>query len=295
MPSPEHEAFVEAVRAAPPAAGTLEESRANYDAMLSATPPPAEATIESIKIGDMDADWVSMPGAAQDKAVLYFHGGGYVIGSNVGYREFASRMSQACGAKVLVIDYRLAPEHPFPAAVEDATAAYQYILDSGIQASHIMIAGDSAGGGLTLATQVALRDKGVTLPSCAVSFSPWVDLEASGDSYQPGAIDDPMIDVEGLRTMGLQYAEADIRNPLAAPLYANLEGLPPQLIFVGTREMLLDDATRLADNARSAGVDTELVVEQDLVHVWPVFPGLPEGVKTLEHVSGFVSEHLAAG
>jgi epsilon-lactone hydrolase len=291
MPSQEHEALVAMVQSSPPAAGTVEESREGFDAMLTMNPIADDITIDSLNIEHMNVDWVSAPGCSDKRVVLYLHGGGYVIGSNTGYREFASRLARATQAKVLLINYRLAPENPFPAAVDDAVMAYRWLLGQGTASEHIMIAGDSAGGGLTLAALVALRDAGEPLPACATCFSPWVDLEGEGDSAKPGAVDDPMVAVEGLQDMARQYAGTDLRNPLAAPLHADLSGLPPLLVFVGTREILKDDAIRIVDNARAAGVDTSLTVGEGLIHVWQVFP-LPESAESLEQVSGFVDKHL---
>ena len=292
MPSQEHEAIVAMVHAAPPGSGSIEESRAGFDAMMSANQPPADAKIEEIMIGDMNADWVSVPQSDANRTVLYFHGGGYVIGNNVGYREFACRVARAACARVLLVNYRLAPENPFPAAVDDAVLAYDYLLDQGIAADRIMLAGDSAGGGLTLAALVALRDAGKPMPSCATCFSPWVDLEGTGESVEPGAIDDPMLGLEGLRDMGKHYAGHDIRNPLAAPLHADLSGLPPLLVFVGTREILLSDSTRIVDNAQAAGVSAQLHVGDGLIHVWQIFP-VPEAAQSLETMGEFIAAKIA--
>jgi len=291
MPSPEHEALVSMVQATPAGTPSLEESRAGFEAMLSMTPLPADLNVEELMIEHMRADWVSVPESKANRTVLYLHGGGYMIGSNVGYREFASRMARALQARVLVINYRLAPENPFPAAVDDAVMAYNWLIDQGVDTNQLVVAGDSAGGGLTLATLVALRDAGVPLPACATCFSPWVDLEATGNSAKPGVVDDPIINLDGLRGMTEAYAPNDKRNPLAAPLYADLTGLPPLLVFVGTREVLLDDATRIVDNARAAGVNTTLHIGEGLVHVWQVF-ALPESQQSLEQMSEFVTQHL---
>lgn len=291
MPSPEHEAIVAMVQSTPPGAGTVEESRQGFEAMMSMTPLPEDVSIEEVMIEHMNADWVSVPESDAGRTVLYLHGGGYVIGSNTGYREFAARMARAVRARVLVINYRLAPENPFPAAVDDAVMAYRWLVDQGVATERMLVAGDSAGGGLTLATLVALRDAGDTLPACATCFSPWVDLEGTGDSAKPGAIDDPMLSLEGLQGMTAAYAPNDSRNPLAAPLYADLSGLPPLLVFAGTREILLDDATRIVDNARAAGVDTTLNIGDGLIHVWQIFD-VPEAAQSLEQMSGFVAKHL---
>jgi len=291
MPSQEHEAVVEMVQASPPAAGTIEDSRAGFDAMLMMTPLPDDASVEEITIEQINADWVSVPESDENRVVLYLHGGGYVIGSNVGYREFASRMARTTRARVLLLNYRLAPENPFPAAVDDAVMAYRWLLSQGFAADRIMIAGDSAGGGLAVATLVALRDAGESLPACATCFSPWVDLTGSGDSAKPGAVDDPMVSADGLEDMSRSYAGDDLRNPLASPLYADLSSLPPMLVFVGTREILLNDATRIVDNAQAAGVDTALNVGEGLIHVWQLFP-VPESAESLAQVGEFAGKHL---
>jgi len=288
MPSSEHDALVEMIQSAPPGEGSLEESRANFDAMMAASPLPEDISVDTFNIGDMEVDWVRAPNSRDERVVLYLHGGGYVIGNNVGYRELASRVARAASARVLLIDYRLAPENPFPAAVDDATAAYRWLLNEGIDASQIAVAGDSAGGGLTLATLVALRDAGDPLPKCATCFSPWVDLEMSG------VIDDPMLTVDVLEGMAENYAGSDRRNPLVAPLHANLDGLPPLQIFVGTREILKDDAIRLVDNAGAAGVDTSLSVGEGLIHVWQLFGHVPESIASLEAVQVFMDKHLPA-
>lgn len=292
MPSQEHEALVEMIQSSPVVAETLEDSRAGYDAMLGMNPIADDANVDELKIEHMKADWVSVPESESDRAILYLHGGGYVIGSNVGYREFASRLARATRARVLVIDYRLAPENPFPAAVDDAVMAYRFMLGLGLSAENMMIAGDSAGGGLTLATLVALRDGGDPLPACATCLSPWVDLEGTGESAEPGAVDDPMVAPEGLHEMAGNYAAGDLRNPLVSPLHADLSGLPPLLVFVGTREILLSDATRIVDNAQAAGVSASLNVGEGLIHVWPVFP-MPEAAESLSQIGAFIDKHLA--
>ncbi len=291
MPSKEHEAVVAMVLATPPAAGSVQESRDGFEAMMAMTPLPDDASIEEINIEHMNADWVSVPESDDNRVILYLHGGGYVIGSNTGYREFATRMARATQSRLLLINYRLAPENPFPAAVDDAVMAYRWLIDQGISADRIMIAGDSAGGGLTLATLVSLRDGGDALPGCATCFSPWVDLEGTGDSTKEGVIDDPMLALDGLQEMGRQYAGGDLRNPLAAPLYADLSGLPPLLVFCGTREILMDDGIRIVDNARAVGVDTQLSVGEGLVHVWQIF-AVPEAAESLEEVGRFIAKHL---
>jgi epsilon-lactone hydrolase len=273
---------------------TLEEQRQGFEAVAQLFPLPDDVRVESLEIAQrFNADWVSVPESASDRVVLYLHGGGYVIGSNTTHRELAGRVARAAQARVLVINYRLAPEHPFPAAVEDATEAYRWLSKEGVAPERIAVAGDSAGGGLTLATLLALKQADDPLPACAVCLSPWIDLEGTGASAQPGAVDDPMITADGLRETARQYASNDIRNPLAAPLYGNYAGLPALLIQVGTREILLDDARRAADKARAARVDVTLEEEEGLIHVWQMFgPDMPEAAASVSRIGAFIRKHI---
>jgi acetyl esterase/lipase len=199
-------------------------------------------------------------------------------------------VSRAAAARVLLVDYRLAPEYPHPAAVQDATAAYRWLLAQGCKPGRLAIAGDSAGGGLTVATLVALRDAGTPLPAAGVCLSPWVDLEGVGESMRAKADLDPMVYHDGLLQMAALYLNGlDPRTPLAAPLYADLRGLPPLLIQVGTAETLLDDSVRLAARAREADVDVTLEPWDDMIHVFQAFAGvLPEGQQAVDRIGEFV-------
>ncbi len=295
MPSKELTQMIEMMAGGPVfGVGTIEEQRAGMEAMAGGSQLPDKVTINETRVGDLDAEWVAMPNSANGRVVLYLHGGGYVMGSRRTHRELASRIAREAAARVLVLEYRLAPEHPFPAAVEDATAAYRWLRKQGIAAGSIAIAGDSAGGGLTLATLLALRDAGDALPACAVCLSPWTDLEGTGASAQPGGADDPMIDAAALRDTGRTYAASAVRNPLAAPLHGNYKGLPPLLIQVGTREILLDDSTRVADKARAAGVPVRLEIEEGAPHVWQMVPHLPESIDAVRRIGAFVRERIPA-
>ncbi|MFN8544987.1 MAG: alpha/beta hydrolase [Candidatus Binatia bacterium] len=291
MPSPTLDAVIALLRSRPrPATLDPHEMRAGIEALTAAIPLPDDVLREPVTAAGVPAEWVTAAGAAPDAALLYLHGGGYVIGSITTHRDLAARLSRAAGARVLVIDYRLAPEHPHPAALEDATAAYRWLLDEGHSPARLAVAGDSAGGGLTVATLVALRDAGVPLPSAGVCLSPWVDLEGTGESMRTKADADPMVDAGGLRQMAAMYLGGqDPRTPLAAPLHADLRGLPPLLIHVGTAETLLDDSTRLADRAQAAGVDVTLELWEDMIHVFHAFAAiLPEGQEAIERVGGFL-------
>ncbi len=294
MASRELEAIVRVLRSGLPLAElSIEEQRAAFDMLTSQFQPAEDVRCEPVDAGGVPGEWITTPEAAHERAIYYLHGGGYTLGSINTHREMISRLSRAAGARVLAIDYRLAPENPFPAAVEDSTAAYRWLFSTGVDPDRLVIAGDSAGGGLTVATLVALRDAGEPLPAAAVCLSPLVDMEGLGESMTTRAEADPMIQREPL----LQHAKAYLgdvhpHTPLAAPLYADLRGLPPLLIQVGTAETLLDDATRLAERAKSAGVDVALEVWDDMIHVWQFFAGmLPEGQQAIDRIGEFIRKH----
>ncbi len=293
MPSPQHEAVVAMLQAAPlTEAPSLEEQRANYDAMLSAAPIGDDVTVEPVTIEHIAADMVSVPSSAADRVILYLHGGGYVIGSHVGYRGFAGRLARATSSRVCVVNYRLAPEHPFPAALDDAVMTYGWLRRQGYAADRIVIAGDSAGGGLTLATLLKLRESGDPLPAGAVTLSPWSDLAGTGATLAPGVVDDPLVQGDTIGGMAGMYAPNDLTNPLASPLYGDYAGLPPLLIQVGGREVLLDDAVRVRDKARAAGVDVTYFEGDGLIHVWPVLVAdAPESEAALSQIGEFVAAH----
>jgi acetyl esterase/lipase len=251
---------------------------------------PADVICEKINAGGVDAEWIAAPGANADRVILYLHGGGYVIGSINTHRAMVSRIARASNARALAIDYRLAPEHPFPAAVEDATAAYRWLLAQGYKPGKIVIAGDSAGGGLTIVLLLAIRDAGLPMPAGAVPISPWTDLEGTGESVHTRAARDVMVNMENLTSSAKQYyGTHDPKDPLVSPVHGNFRGLPPMLIQVGDAEILLDDATRVAKSAKAAGVDVELEVWDEMPHVWHVFAKLlPEGQQAIDKIGKFV-------
>ena len=272
---------------------TVEEYREGFERLSAKVGVGTNTSIKQVEANGVPGEMVSADGASEDAVTLYLHGGGYVIGSPKTHRELARRLSTETGGSVLVIDYRLAPENPFPAAVEDAVSAYCWLLETGRQPEGLSIAGDSAGGGLAVATLVSLKDQGIPLPSCGVFISPWVDMEVIGESMSTRAHLDPMIQRDGLVTMGQTYLNgADPRSPLAAPMYADLSGLPPLLIQVGTRETLYDDAIRLACQAVQSGVKTSFEPWDEMIHVWHLFaPLLDEGQQAIERIGGFVREN----
>jgi monoterpene epsilon-lactone hydrolase len=254
-----------------------------------------DAKCEKVDAGGVPSEWVAAPGCDASRAVLFLHGGGYAIGSLNTHRRLAYDISAASSARVLLIDYRLAPEHPFPAAVDDAAAAWRWLLGQGFAPSRLAIAGDSAGGGLAIATLVNLRDRKLGLPACAVAISPWVDLEGLGNSITTRAAQDPMVQKDGLLWMARMYLNGkDARTPLAAPLHADLKGLPPVLVQVGTAETLLDDAIRIAERMHAAGVEARLAIWPNMLHVFPLFaPILSEGRDGCIEIGAFIRSKTA--
>ncbi len=294
MISKELEGVIRAIREnAPEEEPTIEEMRAGLEAMSLFFPLAKDIECEPVDAGGIPAEWIVAPGGEDNRVILYLHGGGYVMGSINTHREMVSHISRAAKARILIIDYRLAPEQPFPAAVEDSTAAFRWLLKEGIDPGRIVVAGDSAGGGLTVATLVALRDEGDPLPAACVCLSPWVDMEAIGNSMTTKAEEDPMVQREGIIRLGEAYlGGADARTPLAAPLYADLTGLPPMLIQVGTSETLLDDATRLAERAKEAGVDVTLEPWEEMIHVWQYYASMvPEAKKAVKDIGSFILQY----
>jgi len=298
VPSPQHDAVVQMLlsRPRPATAPTVQEMRAGFDLMTSLFRVPDGIHSEKLCADGVPGEWIEMPGAVAGRSILYLHGGAYLLGSVNTHRSLVARIAAATKARCLAIDYRLAPEHPFPAAVEDATKAYRWLLERGQDPSRLTIVGDSAGGGLTLATLLALRDARTPRPAAAVCLSPWTDLEGTGASATDPKVGDPMITVDGLRQSGRDYLgpHGDPRNPLAAPLHGDYRGLPPLLIQVGTREILLDDATRVAAKAKAAGVDVTLERGEGLIHVWHFFGvDVPESIAAIARIGEFVSKHAA--
>jgi phosphinothricin tripeptide acetyl hydrolase len=295
MPSPQLKIVVDMLRSAPAVAGAdVLAMRKNMEAAVGALPPPEDVTITPVDANGAPAEWTVAEGARDDVAIVYFHGGGYVMGSLNTHRGHCARISQAARARVLTVDYRLAPEHPHPAAALDAVAAVRFVRECGFAPGRTAVAGDSAGGGLTLATLVALRDAGDPMPAAGLCISPWTDLAFTGASLVSKAAEDPMVHAADLRLMADAYlAGRDPRTPLASPLYASLAGLPPLLLQVGSAEILLDDAVRVAERARRAGVDVDLRVWPDMIHVWHAFAQiLPEGQQAVDELAAFFESRL---
>ncbi len=275
---------------------SVQQQRAMLEKQVKRAPMPRNVVVSPVAIGDVPAEWLRPIGVQDDRVVLYLHGGGYTMGSCNTHRALGARLAIAAQTPVLLIDYRLAPEHPFPAALEDALTAYRWLIDPEKLARPIALAGDSAGGGLVVAAAIALRDQGDRLPAAIVCLSPWTDLAVTGASMVTRAKADPLISRESSLQYAASYAaQQDPCLPLISPVYAELHGLPPLLIQVGDREVLLSDSVRLAARARQAGVDTMLEVWDGMWHVWQAYTGLmPEAQQAIDRVGAFIKQHLAS-
>ncbi len=273
--------------------GSIEQQRAQQDKSARYFPVPRGLHLQRVQINDLSGEWLA--GAnAEDAAILYLHGGAYALGSVASHRELLARLAFSTRRKILAIDYRLAPEHPFPAALEDATTAYRWLLAQGFDPARVAIAGDSAGGGLALAALAALRDAGDPLPGHALCFSPWVDLSLSGASVQDNAGADPILNAALLeRFAGFYAGQQAINAPLISPLFADLRGLPPILVQVGGDEILLDDAVRLAEAVRNSGGTIQLNVFPGLFHVFQLIAFLPETTEALRQAAEFLQATAA--
>jgi len=250
---------------------------------------------ETLEVSGVPAARLIPDDAINNQVLLYLHGGGYVIGSKESHRKIASRIAVAARCRALIIDYRLAPENKFPAAVEDAVTSYRWLLSKGYDSERIVVAGDSAGGGLTVATLVSLRDSGDPLPAAAMLLSPWADLGVTGESIKTAGWRDPLLCARGLNKWAAMYlGRTDSRDPLASPIYADLKGLPPFYIQAGTCEILLDDARRLAERAEEDGVSVELDIWEGMFHGWHLFsPLVPESNAAIERLGKVCRDSVA--
>ena len=272
----------------------IPQMRRDYDARGLAFGLPSDVKVEPLSANGVKAEWTATPGADASKVILFLHGGGYVIGSLDSHRHLVAECGRTAGVRTLAIDYRMAPEHPFPAAVEDTVAAYRFLLSSGVAAGKICIAGDSAGGGLVVGGILAIRDAGLPLPACAWCISPWVDMEARGQSFTDRAATDPTVQAPTIRFMAETYlAGADPRSAHAAPHYGDLRGLPPMMIQVGACETLLDDSIQLARAAGIADVAVDLQIWPEMIHVWHTYhTELSAGKRAIAAGGAFVKSKL---
>lgn len=291
----------EMIAGLPPRTGmSIPERRATMDAWDKAYPVADDVTIASARVAEVPVEWITAPNASEDAVILFLHGGGYVIGSPDSHRHLVANLSEQAGLQGLLVDYRLAPEDPFPAAVEDAISVYAALLTHGYEAEEIVVAGDSAGGGLVVAMMLAARDANLPLPAAGICLSPWNDLTGTAKSLETNASVDPTVTKESLDFFAGEYlGEEDAQNPYASPLFGDLTGLPPLLIQVGSEEVLLDDAVLLAERAKEAGVPATLEVWDEMIHVWHrYYPILQEAreanARIGEYVRDIVSVNAAA-
>jgi acetyl esterase/lipase len=268
----------------------VEKRRRDWEAEARLHVLPKGAHFQSADMGGIKAEWMEMPRVGQDRVLLLLHGGGYNSGSPRTHRKLAALLSRAAHMRVITPDYRLAPEHVFPAAVKDALKAYGWLLEQGFSADKIIVAGDSAGGGLALSMMLALREAQAALPRMAIVLSPWTDLGVSSPSYERKRKFDPVITKEGLGEAGRWYAgERSLSDPMASPLFADPAGLPPLLIHVGGDETMLDDSRIFAERAKAAGVE---VTYREFPEMWHVHhhgaPEVPESVQAFNEISAFI-------
>lgn len=274
---------------------SVESMREGFDKLGDMDKFPDDVKCEKVDAGGVPAVWISAPEALNERVILYLHGGGYIAGSIKSHKVFAAHLSRKSKTRVLLIGYRLAPEHKFPAAIEDSTQAYRWLVfNEGILPNNLIIGGDSAGGGLTITTLVKLRDEGDILPAAAVCLSPWTDLALTGDTLITNADIDPLIPAEHVEFMASSYyGNENAKDPLVSPLYADLRGLPPLLIQVGTAEVLLDDSIRIADHAKVAGIDVQLEIWHDMIHIFSFFwAWAPESQQGIEQIGEFIQKHI---
>ncbi len=276
-------------------AGVAYGGRGGRGAIEHRLDPPVPRTLRGLidvepgTLGDVDGEWVRRVGFDDATTLLYLHGGGYIGGSPATHRPLVSRLTWALKTRTFSLDYRLAPEHRFPAALDDAVAAYEALLASGVEPASLFVAGDSAGGGLACALLLRLRDDEKPLPAGAVLFSPYTDLEHTGASIVQNASTD-YLPIGGSQVNTIYLGDHDPKDPLASPMYGNYTGIPPLLVFAGSREMILDDSIRLAKRAVDDGVEVTLHIEPDMVHVWPaILPEQPASRRTLAIAAEFVS------
>jgi len=248
-------------------------------------------------IGEAEAEWITPPDTEGEDVILYFHGGGFRLGSVESHRDLIQRIAEAASARALAVDYRLTPEHRFPAQLEDALGAYRWLLRACGGSRRIAFAGDSAGGGIAMSCMLAARDMELPLPCAAYLLSPWVDLAAEGESYLTRAQSDPMHQRAMILAMAREYAgtDRDLSDPAVSPLYADLSGLPALLIQSGGRDVVLDDSTRLAERARKSGVAVDLTVYEPMIHVFQMFGELPSAKAAIAEAGHFLRRRLPPG
>jgi len=275
---------------------TLAETRESFDTEMGRIPLADNVTVESLSFGSVPAEKITPTNVTPGKVLLYLHGGGHVFGSIKSHRHFVSRLAVATKATAWHIDYRLAPEHPYPAAIEDALTAYRAILDSGIAPADLVVGGESAGGNLAAALLLKLKQENLPQPAGLYLLSPWLDMTTTAESYDKVGARDPMITREGIVGVALAYLGNQPDTPLASPVRADVAGLPPMLIQVGSEEVLLSDSTTFANNAAMTGIDVSLRVWAGMPHAWPLFhPFLRAGLPAIDEAGAWMRKRLGIG
>ncbi len=274
---------------------TIEEARALSDGWAIATAEPEDVAYEPVDAGGVAAEWTVPAGADAERVLLYLHGGGYSVGSIASHRKLVGHLTSAAGVKGLSVEYRLAPENPFPAGLDDAVTAFSFLLDEGFDAGHIGVGGDSAGGGLALAVALALRERGLPAPAGLVLLSPWTDFASTGESLVSNIGKDLLLRQieEDAPTVGWYAGDNDVKNPLISPLYADFTDFPPFVVHVGGDELLLDDSTRLFERASAAGCEATIEVWPEMQHVFQIAAGnVPESDSSVAKLGSWLSSRL---
>lgn len=302
MPSPESELVLQMNRDLRDAwladpTYTFDDMRRIFDDWLAQFTIPEGTGLQEVTCNGVPCIWADAPGADRTKVVIHYHSGGYILGSAQGYRSFGGFLSAATGARVLLVDYRLAPENPCPTGVDDGIAAYLWVLKQGYAPSQVALCGDSGGGGLVLAALQKLRDAGSPLPACAIAISPLADFAFSGPSYKENAERDPLVNADFMDVLGQTYCgEFAPTDPVVSPLYGDWQGLPPLLILAGEIEMMRDDGKQCAEAARKAGCDATYIEGEGMAHIWTLYADrLPEAREALSAIGDFTGKHLAGG
>ncbi len=275
---------------------TFDDLRRIFEEWLAQFPVPVDTQFAPETLGGVSCIQASAPEADSGRVIIHCHSGGYLLGSAHGYRAFGGYLSAASGCAVLLVDYRLAPENPCPAGVDDCVAVYRALLDQGVDPGRIVLCGDSAGGGLVLGALQKLRDQGVAQPACGIAISPLADFARSGPSYKENAAVDPLVTEDFLAALGQAYCgDNDPKDPNFSPLYGNWEGLAPLLIMAGGIEMMRDDGKQCAEAAKKAGVDTTYFEGEGMAHIWTLYADrLPEAREGLAMISEFARSHMSA-
>ncbi len=287
--------FVRAIDTSKVDLAHIVEMRERLDRLSRFLKRALRVSAEATTVNGLYAEWLRPKAAPEGKVLLYFHGGAYLVGSCQTHRQLVSHIARAARINALVPEYRLAPEHPFPAAIEDAVGVYRSLLAQGFKPSDIYIAGDSAGGGLTIATLLSLRHEAVPLPAAAVLLSPFLDVTASGESAVTRAGQDPWFDAKEVVVVADNYCRGgeDLKHPLVSPVFANVAGLPPTFIQVGDDEILLSDSTRFAEKMKAAGLDVEIEIWPEMWHVFQLFVGkMPESRRAIRRIGAYLRKRM---